>query len=203
MPFDIGLKEMLGEYNLLASFIDDKIIQAPFDNMLVAIDYILAEGPRYGYHLKKSKGAYLLGRCGSFELAQSRKQHLISRVLLSDIVHIHPDDLTSELYVQADLQYGVKMVGTWIGSSSYIMSQLDEKLKDLDIEKNHIINFPDPQIRNLMLRWCFTKKINYLQRTISPNLLESFVSDFELQKRDILCSLLTEKYNRDTLPDEI
>jgi len=38
MPFDIGLKEVLGEYNLLASFIVNKNIQAPIDDMLIAID---------------------------------------------------------------------------------------------------------------------------------------------------------------------
>jgi len=29
------------------------------------------------------------------------------------------------------------------------------------------------------------------------------VSEFELQEKDILCSLLKDKYNRDSLPDEI
>jgi len=38
MPFDIGLKEVLEEYNLLAFFVDNKNIQAPFDDMLAAID---------------------------------------------------------------------------------------------------------------------------------------------------------------------
>jgi len=203
MPFDIGLKEVLGESNLLASFIDDKNIQARFEDMLPAIDYILAEGPRYGYHLKKNKGAYLLGRCGSFEVARARKEHLISLGFFPDIIHIHPDDVPAELFDAANLEYGVKMVGTWIGSSEYIKSNLENKLQELNNEKNHIINFPDPQIRNLMFRWCFTQKINYLQRTISPDILADFVSQFELQKKDILCSLLKHKYTRDSLPDDI
>jgi len=54
-----------------------------------------------------------------------------------------------------------------------------------------------------MLRWCFTQKINYMQRTISPNLLESIVFQFELQKKSILYSHLKYKYNTNTLPDEI
>ena len=102
----------MGEYNLLASFIHDKNIQAPFDDMLASIDCILAKGPRYGYHLKKTSGDYLLGRCGSFELAQSSKQYLISRGFLPDIIHIHPDDLPSELCEQANVEYGVEMAVT-------------------------------------------------------------------------------------------
>jgi len=194
IPFGIGLKEVLGEYNLFASFIDD---------ILFAIDYNLAEGSRNGHHLKKNKSAYLLDRCYFTKLDQSRKHYFISRGFLSDIIYVHPDDPPSELYEQAgelyeqaDLEDGVKLVGTLIGS--YIMPKLDEKLKDLDIEKNHIINFLDPQIRNLMLRWCFTPEISYLQRTISPLFPRIFSK--------VLClslSLLKDKYNRDSLPDEI
>ena len=43
--------------------IDDGNLSAPFTKMTEAIDYVFDEGPEVGYHLKNTKGVYLLGRC--------------------------------------------------------------------------------------------------------------------------------------------
>ena len=45
--------------------------------MTRTIAMIDAEGTKYGYYIKRNKGTYLLGRCGSYEQAREKKQHLI------------------------------------------------------------------------------------------------------------------------------
>ena len=61
--------------------------------MLQVIKYVLEEGPKYGYHLKFTKGAYLMGRCGNCDEALRRKQALVDIGLSEDIIYIHPDDV--------------------------------------------------------------------------------------------------------------
>ena len=95
------------------------------------------------------------------------------------------------------------MVGTYIGHPKYIKAQLRDKLKELNIEKEHIVAFPDPQVKNLMFRWCFCQKIDYLQRTTSPRLLDEFVSAFDRMKREIFCSLLEDVFTADNIPEEL
>ena len=203
LPFDIGIKRVLGELHLLLCYIDDKNIQADFEAMVAAIHFIREEGPKYGYHLNMKKGRYLLGRTGSYEVSLHRKKTLVDLGLSESIIQIHPDDMPYDQRQDAELAYGVKMLGSWIGHQSYIQSQLQQKLIELEVEKNHIINFPDPQIRNLMFRWCFCQKIDYLQRTTSPAFIEDFVLEFDCMKKDIFCSLLNNIYTRDTLPESL
>jgi hypothetical protein len=63
---------------------------------------------------------------------------------------------------------------------------LTQKLEVLVQEKQAIIAFPNLQVRNLLLlRWCFGQKINYLQQTQSPRLMETFVDEFIGMKKDI------------------
>ena len=40
-----------------------KTLSAPFTKMTEALDYVFDEGPKVGYHLKRTKGVYLLRRC--------------------------------------------------------------------------------------------------------------------------------------------
>ena len=90
-----------------------------------------------------------------------------------------------------------------VPNCKYIKAQLRDKLKELNIEKEHIIAFPDPQVKNLMFRWCFCQKIDYLQRTTSPRLLDEFVYAFDRMKREIFCSLLEDAFTADNIPEEI
>jgi len=202
MKFLRGLSVLLRDTDLLRCFIDDTNVGADFDTMLQVIKYVLDEGPKYGYHLKFTKGSYLLGCCGR-DIAVRRKQQLIDIGLRSDIIHLHPNDVPDGMRASAAKSFGVKMVGTYIGDPSYIRAQLQIKLEELNDEKEHIIDFPDPQVRNLMFRWCFCQKIVYLQRTTSPSLLAEFVSAYDCMKREIFCSLLNGIYTADSVPPEL
>ena len=203
MKFLTGLASLLQASDMLKCFIDDTNVGADFQTMSGVIHYVLQEGPKYGYNLKFTKGAYLMGRCGDYDEALRRKQLLVEKGLSPDIIHFHPDDVPVNSRQMAEMSFGVRMVGTYIGHPNYIKEQLREKLVDLNIEKEHIINFPDPQIKNLMFRWCFCQKIDYLQRTTSPLLLDDFVSAFDRMKREIFCSLLKDIYTADDIPPEL
>lgn len=79
---------------------------------------------------------------------------------------------------------------------------MNQKLEVLKQESQAIIAFPNLQVRNLLLRWCFGQKINYLQRTQSPRIMENFVDEYIGMKKDILCSMFPDhKFTRETLPE--
>ena len=60
-------------------FIDDGNLSAPFTKMTETLVYVFDEGPEVGYHLKRTKGVYLLGRCEDRTEAVRRKLALIAR----------------------------------------------------------------------------------------------------------------------------
>ena len=55
------------------SFVDNGNFCADFETMTRAIAYIDEEGAKYGYYMKRNKGTYLLGSCGSYERALQKK----------------------------------------------------------------------------------------------------------------------------------
>ncbi len=106
--------------------------------MFEVIQYILEEGPKFGYKMslveyKMSlvKGAYLLGKCGSFERACERKKHLVEVIGLSEsIVKIYPDD--AEDYGVAALEYGMAMLGAYVGCDEFVKRKLEEHVLSLE-----------------------------------------------------------------------
>jgi len=66
------------------------------------------------------------------------------------------------------------------------------KAEKLDAEASLLIEYPDLQQRFHLLRWCFSEKINYLLRTIPPELTEELASNFNLIKKRIICSILDQ-----------
>jgi len=69
-----------------------------------------------------------MSECISLDVANSRKQELISIGLDESIIKIHPNNLkpnNSELF--DDSYYGAKLLGSYIGTESYISKQLKTK----------------------------------------------------------------------------
>jgi hypothetical protein len=93
-PFILAAEQRLGETDLIKFFVDDGNILADFDQLVECIQFILDEGSSFGYHLNKLKGSYLIGKCGSLQLAQQRRQVLVNMGFDSSIIHLHPDDLS-------------------------------------------------------------------------------------------------------------
>ena len=195
LPLAKSIKNIIGDNNIIKLFIDDTNIVADFDNMIKAIDHIDNEGGAFGYYIKRSKGSYLIGKCESNEEAIEKKNALILKGFDASIIHIHPENggNTGE--------YGMKVVGSYIGHNDYIRNQLDLKLQELSLIKDSIINFNNLQVKNLMFTFCFNQKINFLQRTTPPSIISDFVDKFDTYKKEIFCSLLSNRYTPSTIPD--
>jgi hypothetical protein len=133
-----------------------------------------------GFQLNWDKGYYLMGKCDSIEIAMERKRHLMNLGVNADIIKLHPDNDPIN-----EVEYGAKLLGSYIGSDSYVRNQLLQKIDVLKTEANHIKDFNNAQGQHLMLRFCFAQKINYLQRTTPSNLLDNFAAEFDEIKREI------------------
>ena len=186
LPFVQELANLVGEDGSSKFFIDDGNLSASFTKMAEAFDYVFDEGPKVGYHLKRIKGVYLLGRCEDRAEAVRRKLALIARFHFDPaMIRIHPDNGGDKLL------YGAKVLGSYLGSKESIANRLEKKLAELKKEADAITMVGSLQIQYLLLRWCFCQKIIHLQRTIPPNLIGTYLEPgFTELKKLILNSIL-------------
>jgi hypothetical protein len=84
------------------------------------------------------------------------------------------------------------VLGSYCGSEEFILASLDSKLAKIEKQANFIIEKVDSkQVQFLLLRWCFSQKVTFWQRTIPPYFMnQSFVKEFDLLKQKILLSVL-------------
>ena len=186
LPFIIGLHQILGDNGFVKFFYDDGNISGSFETMCDAMRYIRDEGPKHGYFLQLNKGAYLLGQCGQ-DVAIERKNILITQFNLNpNSILIHPHDGGDENI------YGAKVLGSFVGTDAFIQSNLQLKLSKLEKSAKNIIDkVKSKQIQFLLLRWCFSQKIIYWQRTIPARIVNNiFIPAFEALKKSILISIL-------------
>ena len=187
LPFLKGLFQILGEDGFVKFFFDDGNMGGDFENICHALRYIREEGPKYGYILQLNKGAYLMGQCGSYHTALERKEHLVKTFgLHEDSIFVHPEDGGDSKI------YGAKVLGSFVGSNQFIQSKLEQKLEKLKKTAQNIVDkVGSKQIQLLLLRWCFSQKINYWQRTIPPDIMNRcFVKPFDDLKKRILMTIL-------------
>ena len=204
-PFIGKLHEKAGPNGQAPFFADDGNISAGYDNMLSCIDYIIEDGPTYGYILHLEKGTYLMARRGSFLTASEHKSTLIQRGINPAIIRMHPDDcaMDPDLAISpldAAEAYGAKVLGSYIGSDEFISAKLNIVLEKLTVEAAKLVQYDDLQQRFLFFRYCFCQKINHNLRTIPPRLTLSFVRGFDDLKKTILCSLI-DQFSKDSIPD--
>ena len=204
-PFIGKLHEKAGPNGQAPFFADDGNISAGYDNMLSCIDYIIEDGPTYGYILHLEKGTYLMARRGSFLTASEHKSTLIQRGINPAIIRMHPDDcaMDPDLAISpldAAEAYGAKVLGSYIGSDEFISAKLEFELEKLSDEAAKLVLYDDLQQRYLFFRFCFCQKINHNLRTIPPRLTLPFVRGFDDLKKTILCSLI-DQFSKDSIPD--
>jgi hypothetical protein len=156
--------------------------------MVEIIRIVKEEGPKVGYFIKFSKGTYLLGKCSTYQQALDRKNILISLGLNEETIFMHPDNDPIN-----ESKFGCNILGSFVGSPTYIVSSLEEKFQKLVLESEAIKTYPNKQVQHLMLRLCFSQKINHLQRSTPPELLEDFINRFDFLKRDTLESILSTR----------
>ena len=155
--------------------------------MMEAMQYIQEEGPKFGYFLQHKKGAYLLGKCPSRRIALERKLALVTDFGLdADAIFIHPDNGGD------DRLYGAKVLGSYCGSDAFILSSLESKLAKIEKQAGRILDkVHSKQLQFLLLRWCFSQKVTFWQRTIPPKYMNhAFVKEFDSLKKKILSAIL-------------
>ena len=101
-----------------------------------------------------------------------------------------------------DSYYGAKLLGSYIGTDSYIKKQLKDKMFELNEDKNSLIdNVGSFQNRLLLLRQCYDWKINHLFRTLPPILTNDISKQFQNFQKDILKSVLFTDPQNTNLPN--
>jgi hypothetical protein len=169
-------------------FVDDGNIFSTFDKMYEVVRFVLEQGKQFGYELHTSKGTYLLGKCGNYQLALERKARLVQLGLDENIIKIHPDDF-GDIAEDTTSEYGAVVLGGYIGHDHYIDRQLRAKFASLEKEADQLIQLESLQIRNLLFRWCFCEKVTHILRTTpSAPYLEHFAFGFDNLKKKVLCS---------------
>ena len=196
--FSQDLKNILSDHNidkksLVLFFIDDGTLIGPHEKILEAIKFIKENGPSIGYNMSLTKGKYLLGQCSDLETATLHKLQLTDLGLNESIIKIHPGNINGEIEKQkANEEYGFDLLGSYIGSNDYIILSLQRKLSELNqLAKNLITNSLSFQERYILLRKCFSLKVNHLFRTIPPNLTEDFKNQFKTILKNSLSSMLS------------
>ena len=184
-PFLQKIRNVLGNEGFTKWYADDGNTVAPFNKMVEVIRIVKDEGPKVGYYIKFSKGSYLLGKCDTDDEAIRRKNTLVSLGLNEETIHMHPENDPENA-----VKFGCNILGSYVGSPSYIQSCLESKLEKLQLESESIKNYPNKQVQHLLLRLCFSQKINHLQRSIPPEYMTDFIGKFDLMKRDILENIL-------------
>ncbi len=209
LPFIRSLSSVIREKNEEAAFtkffVDDGNVFCPFETMCNAIEHMTSQGRCYGYNMNMGKSVYLMGRCGSFQAAQDRKNLLISYGLSPENIHIHPSDyelssLDDSFQSVFREKYGAKVLGSFIGSPEFIAQQLDLKLQSLEQEAEKVLMCKDLQQRYIFSRYCFGQKINHILRTTDLRLTEDFGRKFDIIKKKLLCSLIGQ-FNSDSIPE--
>ena len=103
----------------------------------------------------------------------------------------HPDNNPSVASLEENKKiYGVKVVGSFIGTPEFIRNNLDLYFQDLEVCANKLMNHNDLQERMILFRDSFIKKPLHIFRTINPIFTQEFASKFECLKIKILCSIL-------------
>ena len=193
MPFCKGLADIVGVEGIVRFFVDDGTICAPFEEMLHALEYIRVEGPKYGYYLslKKGKQSYMLGRCESLDVAEDRRRELTNLGIDIESIKIHPDNFIEDPsdVIEAKDHYGMKILGSYIGTPEFISAQLPEVSQKLEILAKQLLKFDNVQGRFILFQKCFCFKLNYIMRTIPPQLITTLVNDFDNLKQKVAASL--------------
>jgi hypothetical protein len=178
---------MVENVGTVKAYIDDTSVGAPFQQMCDAIEFMMVEGAKIGLQLNMSKGTYLLGKCANSNEATWKKNVLIERFgFHPDVIKIHPDNNTSSL----QNYFGAKVLGSYIGENGYVENQMVKKAEKLTACKDSILQVESKQCQWLMLLWCFSQKLIFLQRTLAPRKLDPLVEVFQDCKKDILEAII-------------
>jgi len=190
-PASINSQEVLKVANsngpVAKAFVDDITAAAPHVKMIEVCQIIEKEGWKYGYFLNKKKTLVLLGQCHSVDETNVRKQFYINYGLLDANIRVHPKN-------GGDINcYGAKMLGSYIGTDSFILNGLRETVDDIQFVADSLMKYPDAHCKFTLLRKSMQLKINHLLRTTDPKLMSVQCIRFDGMIKSILMSTMEMK----------
>ena len=127
--------------SLVRFFVDDGNLCAPYELMILLLNYIKDEGPRYGYNINLNKGSYLLGKCCNIDETNEKLLYLTTNLGINEsIIHIHPDNASNpEDLILLKQQYGMSILGSYVGSAEFILLSLQKKLEELQLTAQKLL----------------------------------------------------------------
>jgi hypothetical protein len=176
---------------LINFYVDDGTFAAEYEIINEILIFLQREDifQKYGYKLNPNKCSLLLGSCGDPELLKTRLEEL-TKTIPPDNIKTHPDDVTDD-QISAQVKYGIKLLGSFIGSDEFIKEQLikyvEEKIVPT-VEK--LKGYNDTQTKFLLFKHCLLTKPLYLFRTIRPTLLTDIIPILEKMQRDVIVNIL-------------
>ena len=202
MPFLEGISDILESERKVApaddsnpldstaeAYVDDISSATKFSTMCKVIQFMIDDGPKHGYTLRRDKGVYLLGKCTTNADAIIRKKYLVRTFKFKeDMIRIHPANGG-----EANL-YGASVLGGFIGTDEFILVQLGNKLDKLSDVADKLVEYNDPHCKYTLFRKSFQTMFNHLLRTTSPRLLQDSFGRLDEMNAKIMLSIIGEKY---------
>ena len=112
-------------------YIDDLYWATHFTNMIEIIRFVKERGPEYGYRLNLGKCIYLLSHNPSDRLSVDQKvARILDLGIPNENIKVHPDCepyAPRELILKRQREYGFKMLGSFVGTDSFVLNALQGK----------------------------------------------------------------------------
>jgi hypothetical protein len=172
------------------AYVDDHTSRLTTAQLFAVLAYLLESGPRIGLHLAPSKCHVLLGHMADPAEALDIQRRLTDPY---GVYKLQPENaMLSPSTGGIESKYCINVLGSPVGSDRSITLNLRHRIEELRIEAAHLQTFPDPQVAFLLLKNCFSLKVQFLLRTIPPRLtIPELIEPFNLILRDVLCSILS------------
>jgi hypothetical protein len=90
----------------------------------------------------------------------------------------------------ASLNYGMKILGAFVGSDDFIRQRLITYMDKIELVMTNLMNVTSIQHRNILFRTCFCPKVLHILRTTRPDLSTYVVARFNRFKKRIFCSMI-------------
>ena len=87
-------------------------------------------------------------------------------------------------------QYGLVVLGAPVGSVEYKHAFMQDLLSRLTEEHRILQKIVDPQCKFLLLNHCFSKKLNYALRILSPSITSLYVEEFNSLINSLLANIM-------------
>ena len=161
------------------------------------LDFTNTSSNDNGYVINKSECKIHLQKFNNYQIAMSHKKLFVEKYGISyENVRVHKDDLLSANESYDPSEDGLNIVGCPMGSNEFIKNFIDEKLIDLNLNKQKLLTVPDYQLRWLLLSNCYAKRPNHLwcqHLCEDDSVMDNFRKVFKDSLMEVLESIIQVK----------